>query len=71
MVQARRMKDFFPVLGGMHTLMSFVACIRTLMANIGLSALLKSAFGGGEKMLSGQDFPQNTRALRIGLEEIL
>ena len=52
--------------------MSFVvACIGTLMANTRLSDLLKSAFRGVEKMLSGKDFPQNKRALRICLEEIL
>ena len=52
--------------------MSFVvACIGTLMANTRLSDLLKSAFRGVEKMLSGKDFPRNTRALRICLEEIL
>ena len=36
-----------------------------------LSDLLKSAFGGVEKMLSGKNFPQNTRALRICVKEIL
>ena len=36
-----------------------------------LSDLLKSAFGGAEKMLSGNKFPQNTRAVRICVEEIL
>ena len=39
-------KIFFPILGRMHTLMSFIGCIRTLMANTGLSDLLKSAGGG-------------------------
>ena len=34
---------FFPVVGGMHTLMSFVRCIGTLMTNTGLSDLLKAA----------------------------
>ena len=34
---------FFSVVGGMHTLMSFVRCIETLMTNTGLSDLLKAA----------------------------
>ena len=41
------------------------------MANTGPSGQLKSAFGGVEKMLSGKNFPQNTRALRVCVEEIL
>ena len=64
-------KVFFPLLGSMHTLMSFVECIGTLMANTGLSDLLKSAFGGVEKMLSGKNFLQVPIALRICVEEIL
>ena len=55
----------------MHTLMSFVGCIGTFMANTGLSDLLKSAFGGVEKMLPGKNFLQVTIALRICVEEIL
>ena len=64
-------KDFFQIRGGMHTLMSFVGCIGILMANTGLSHMIKSAFGGFEEMVSGKKFPQNTRALRINVEEIL
>jgi hypothetical protein len=64
-------KKFFPILGGMHTLMSFVGSIGTLMANTGLEQVLKSAFGGVEKILQGKNFPQNTRALCICAEEVL
>ena len=58
-------KNFFQILGGMHTLMSLVGCIRTLVANTGLSDLLKSAFRSVEKMLSGNKLQKNIRALSI------
>ena len=58
-------------LGGMHTLMSFVGSIGTLMANSGLSEILESTFGGVNKMLNGKKYPQNVRALRILTEEVL
>ena len=64
-------KDFFAILGGIHTLMSFVGCIGTLTANTGPSDLLKSSFRGVEKILSGKNFLQNTTALRICVEKIL
>ena len=51
--------------------MSFAGCIGTLMANTGLPDLVKSAFGGVKKMLSGKYFPQNTRSLPVCVEEIL
>ena len=41
------------------------------MADIGLSALLKSAFVGVKKKLLAKNIPQNTRPLRIYAEEIL
>ena len=58
-------------LGGMHTLMSFVGSIGTLMANSGLSEILESTFGGVNKMLTGKKYPQNVRALRMLAEEVL
>ena len=64
-------QKFIPRLGGMHMLMSFVGCVGKLMANSGLDVVMKSAFGGVPKMLLGKNFPQNTRALRIVVEEIL
>ena len=62
---------FIPRLGGMHWLMSFVGCVGTLMANSGLSEILKSAFAGVEKMLLGKKVPMNVRALRLLMSEIL
>ena len=64
-------KDFIPRLGGMHLLMSFCGYIGTLMENSGLEDIMKAAFGGVPKMLTGKKFPQNCRALRIVTEEVL
>ena len=63
--------DFINRLGGMHFLMSFVGAIGSLMSNSGLEDIMKAAFGGVAKMLTGKKFPQNTRALRLVVEEIL
>ena len=64
--------EMFPnFLGGMHLLMSFVGCVITLMTGSGLEEVLKSAFGGVPRMLTGKNFPQNTRAPRMITEEIL
>ena len=49
-------KNFVPILGGMHTLISFIECVGSLMANLGLTQLLKSAFEGVGKMLTGEKF---------------
>ncbi len=51
--------------------MSFVGSIGCLMMNTGLDVILKLAFGGVEKLLSGKKFPQNVRALRLVAEELL
>ena len=45
-------------------LMSFVGAIGSLMTETGLSEVLKSVFGGVEKMLTGKKFPMNMRAMR-------
>ena len=66
-----RFLTLIPRLGGMHLLVSFVGCVAELMANSGLEDILKSGFGGVQKMLSGKKFPQNVRALRIFMEEVL
>ena len=58
-------------LGGMHTLMSFIGSIGSLMAESGLYELLDSTFAGVQKMMIGKKFPQNMRALRIVAEELL
>ena len=41
------------------------------MADIGIVEILSVAFGGVLKMLSGKTFPQNVRALRMLVEELL
>ena len=58
-------------LGGMHLLMSYVGSVGTLMAETGLEEVLSAAFGGVAKMLTGKRFPQNVRALRLTVEELL
>jgi hypothetical protein len=63
--------NFVPRLGGMHMLMSFVGCIGVLMANSGLEEIMKAAFGGVARMLTGKKYPQNVRALRMITEEVL
>ena len=63
--------NFVPQLGGMHMLISIVGAIGTLMDGSGLEEILKSAFAGVPKMLIGKKFPQNVRALRILMEEML
>jgi len=66
-----RFLNFIPRLGGMHLMMSFVGCVGYLMANTGLEEIMKTSFGGVPKMLSGKKFPQNVRALRLVVEEVL
>ena len=63
--------NFIPRLGGMHMLMSFVGAVGTLMSNTGLEEIMRAAFGGIQKMLAGKKFPQNCRALRMIVEELL
>ena len=63
-------QNFISRLGGMHTLMSFAGSVGTLMADSGLENILQAAFGGVAKM-SGKNFPQNMRALRLVAEELL
>ena len=58
-------------MGGMHLLMNYVGAIGNLMAGSGLEEVLSAAFSGVAKMLSGKKFPQNVRALRLLVEEIL
>ena len=66
-----KFKNLIPRLGGMHFLMSFIGCYDTLMTNSGQSELLRAAFGSVDKMLLGKNFPQNFRALRLVVEELL
>lgn len=62
---------FINRLGGMHMLMSFIGCVGSLMAESGLEDILSCAFAGVPKMLSGKNYPQNFRALRMITEELL
>ena len=55
----------------MHLLMSFVGCVGNLMANSSLEDVLKSTFAGVPKMLLGKNCPNNVRALRLVVEELL
>ena len=67
----REFSDVINRLGGVHTLMSFAGAVGTLMQGSGLSEVLESTFAGVTKMLSGKKFPQNIRAMRLLLEEML
>lgn len=51
--------------------MSYVGCIGSLMADSGIVEVLSSSFGGVLKMLIGKKFPENVRALRMLVEELL
>lgn len=52
-------------------LSSSVVDIGTLIDGSGLGEILKSAFPGVPKMLTGKKFHQNVRALRSLMEEML
>ena len=67
----KRFENVILRLGGMHSLMSFIGAIGTLMADTGLSEVMSDTFGGVPKMLTGKKFPQNVRAMRLVAEEIL
>ena len=50
---------------GMHTLMSFIGCIGSLMNGSGLEELLSAAFKGVSHMLNGKAWPKAVRGLRM------
>ena len=52
-------------------LTNIVSAVGTLMQGSGLSDVMASAFAGVTKMLSGKKFPQNVRAMRLVVEELL
>ena len=52
-------------------LMNFIHAIAILMAGSGLKEVLTGAFGSVDKMLSGKKYPQNFRAMRLLVEEVL
>ena len=57
------MEYFYPCTGGMHWLMSYVGSIAKLKKNSGLDMLMKTTSAGVDKMLLGNRFPMNVRAL--------
>ena len=57
--------------GGMHTMMSFIGCIGTLMQGTGLDTILSSAFKGVENMLNGKVWTKALRGLRMMVIVIL
>ena len=57
--------NFILRLGGLQFLMSYVGAVGVLTAGSGLEEVMKAAFGDVTKMLTGKNFPQNTRAHRI------
>ena len=67
----QRFPNFIPRIGGMHWLMSSVGSVGVLMENSGLQMMMKSAFAGTEKMLTGKKFPTNVRALRFVVVKLL
>ena len=66
-----RLPNVIMRLGGMHSLVSFVGSVATLMVESGLAEVMSAVFGGVPKMLTGKRFPQNVRAMRMVAEEIL
>ncbi len=51
--------------GGMHTLMSFIGCVGTLMSGTGLEEILNAAFSGVGSMLNGKAWPKSLRGFRM------
>ena len=50
-------------------LMSFIGGVGVLKANTGVEETMSKAFAGVKKMLPGKKFPQNVRALGLGVKE--
>ena len=55
----------------MYFLMIFIGSISVLLAVTGMKGILEKAFGGVLKMLIGKNHPQNLRALRMLMDEVL
>ena len=51
--------------GMMHTLMSFLGCIGTLMKGSGMETILSAAFGSLKSIINGKSWPQALRAYRM------
>ena len=59
------------LIGGIYFLLSFIGCVRSLMAESGLVDILSCAFGGVDHMFTGNKCPQNIRALRPLVETVI
>jgi hypothetical protein len=57
--------------GGMHTLMSFLGCVGTLMEGSGLEEILTIAYKGVSSMLNGKAWPKALRGLRMVVTGLL
>ena len=66
--QPDMLRNMVALLGGMHLLVDFMACIGTLIADCGLKEVLSTTFGSVDKMLFGKKFLQNVRGLRLLIE---
>ena len=55
----------------MYFLMSYIESIGVLMAGTGMKEILEKAIGGAPKMLTWKRYPQDLRALRMLMEEVL
>ena len=54
-----------------HVITSFICAVGTLVDGSGLTELMSSAFAGVAKIMTGKKFPENFRALRLIVEELL
>ena len=63
--------DFYLWLGVVRFLMSYIGSISALMARTSMKEILEKVFCGVLKMLTGKKYPQNLRALRILMEDVL
>lgn len=55
----------------MHTLMSFVGCVGTLMNGCSLEDILNVAFKGVKSMLNGKSWPKAIRGLKMVVTGLL
>ena len=58
--------NFVLRLGGMHLLMSFCGAVGTLLEGSSIAEILRSTFGGVNKMLTGKKFPEKCQSLPYG-----
>ena len=69
--QPTYIESVIPVLGGMHMPMNFIHATAVIMAGSGMNEILAGTFRRVGKMLSGKKYPQNFRAIRMLVEEML